>query len=279
MDIVSKNYECQEMHRPSKLTESIYIYIISLSLNIFEDRVVMMSFERFGIGLILVLLCAPAISAQSCDWTGVWNTTYGRLELRQAGQDVIGSYDFDEGRFIGTITEAGLVGTWSEAPTYLPPDDAGDAVLNFTDDCNGFEGRWRYGSSGPWWSDWNGSRGSAPIASVPVAGGSGTAGSEPAGTEAVADVCDLGRFIGVVETGEFLIFDPPNVAGKTARLTRIPIQASWPPESDEIDLAGYEGRAIMVCGREDSGWIYSAKIVDQAGPIITAIVRKVFGLE
>ena len=172
------------------------------------------------------------------------------------------------------MAETGLVGTWSEAPTYLPPDDAGDFELNFTEDCNGFEGRWRRGSSGPWWTDWNGSRISALIASVPVAVGSGTAGAEVA-----IDVCELGRFIGVVKGGEFLVLDPPGTAGGTARLTRIPIQAAQPPESDEIDLAAYEGRAIMVCGREDSGWIYSAKVVDQAAPIITALVEKVFGQE
>jgi hypothetical protein len=105
-------------------------------------------------------------------------------------------------------------------------------------------------------------------------GGSGTAGAN-----IVADVCGLGQFIGVVKGGEFVILDPPSPAGKTARLTRISIQAARSPESDEIDLAGYEGRTIMVCGQEDSGWIYSAKIVDQAGPIITALVEKVFGQE
>lgn len=238
---------------------------------------VVIIFKKFWMGLILALFFAPAVSAQGCDWTGVWNTTYGRLELRQSGQDVIGSYDYDQGRFVGTITETGLVGTWSEAPTYLSPDDAGDFVLNFTDDCNGFVGRWRYDSSGPWRTDWNGSRGSAPIASDSAAVGSGTAGSEAIEAEVVIDACDLGRFIGVVDAGEFLIFDPPNASGKTVRLTRISIQEALSPENDEIDLAGYEGRAIMVCGLEDSGWIYSSKIVDQAGPIVASLVEKVFG--
>jgi hypothetical protein len=235
-----------------------------------------MIFEKFWLGWILMLVSAPAISAQSCDWTGVWNTTYGWLELRQSGQDVIGSYDYDQGRFVGTITEMGLVGTWSEAPTYLSPDDAGDFVLNFTDDCNGFVGRWRYDSSGPWRTDWNGSRGSAPIASDSATVGSGAAGSKEIEAEVAVDACDLGRFIGVVDAGEFLIFDPPNASGKTARLTRILIQEALPPENGEIDISGYEGRAIMVCGRGDGGWIYSAKIVDQAGPIVASLVEKVF---
>ncbi|HII05907.1 MAG TPA: hypothetical protein HA349_00900, partial [Methanotrichaceae archaeon] len=146
----------------------------------------MMSFERFGIGLILVLLCTLTISAQSCDWTGAWNTSFGRLELRQSGPDVIGSYDNDQGRLLGTISKSGLVGTWSEAPTYLPPDDAGDVELNFTDGCNGFEGRWRYGSSGPWWTDWTGEKISTPISSLPSINRSGIDGAN------ITDVCELG---------------------------------------------------------------------------------------
>ncbi len=270
MDRASKNYECQKIHR-----HLVKLIICDGSrLNLFEFWVVMMIFGKFWMVLILALVSAPTISAQSCDWTGVWNTTYGRLELRQAGQDVVGSYDYDQGRLVGTVTETGLVGTWSEAPTYLPPDDAGDFELNFTDDCNGFEGRWRYGSSGPWWTDWNGSKGQGPISFIPARGE-----PEIAGSNIVADVCGLGRFIGVVKGGEFVILDPPSPAGRTARLTRIPIQAARSPESDEIDLVGYEGRTIMVCGQEDGGWIYSAKIVDQAGPIVTALVEKVFGQE
>lgn len=232
-----------------------------------------MSFERFGCGLILALLCTLTISAQSCDWTGVWNTSYGRLELRQSGPDVIGSYNYEQGRLLGTVTESGLVGVWSELPTYLTPDDAGDVELNFTAGCNGFEGRWRHGSSGPWWTDWTGERLSIPISSLPSSNRSGIDGAD------ITDVCELGRFIGVVEMGEFLILDPPRPIGGTVSLTRIPMQAAQSPESDEIDLAGYEGRSIMVCGHEDSGWIYSAKIIDQAGPILTAVVEKVFGQE
>lgn len=33
----------------------------------------------------------------------------------------------------------------------------------------------------------------------------------------------------------------------------------------------------MVSGHGSSGWIYSAVVVDQAGPILTAVVQQVFG--
>jgi hypothetical protein len=53
--------------------------------------------------------------------------------------------------------------------------------------------------------------------------------------------------------------------------------ASVPPETAELDLSVYEGKAIMVHGHDGGGWIYSAMVIDQAGPILTAVVRKVFG--
>jgi hypothetical protein len=49
-----------------------------------------------------------------------------------------------------------------------------------------------------------------------------------------------------------------------------------PPEAQEIDLKKHEGKAIMVRGRYGGGWIYSAEIIDLAGPILSALVQKVF---
>ncbi len=82
--------------------------------------------------------------------------------------------------------------------------------------------------------------------------------------------------LGIVENRTFKPLVPP---GGETRLTRIQMQAAQPPESDEIPLDEYEGKAIMVQGRGTSGWIYSAAVTDEAGPILTAVVRKVFGQE
>lgn len=50
------------------------------------------------------------------------------------------------------------------------------------------------------------------------------------------------------------------------------------PESAELDLTPYEGKAVMVSGRDGgAGWVYSAQVVDEAGPILTAVVYQVFG--
>jgi hypothetical protein len=51
-------------------------------------------------------------------------------------------------------------------------------------------------------------------------------------------------------------------------------------EIKPMDLSGHEGKAIAVQGYGGSGgWIYSAKIVDQAGPIVTALLARAFGQE
>jgi hypothetical protein len=48
--------------------------------------------------------------------------------------------------------------------------------------------------------------------------------------------------------------------------------------SHEINLTEYEGKAIMVNGvlPEHKGWLYEANVVDQASPILTAVVEELF---
>lgn len=50
------------------------------------------------------------------------------------------------------------------------------------------------------------------------------------------------------------------------------MQEARPPESTELDLTEYEGKAIMVRGHSSGEWIYSAEVIDQARPILTAVV-------
>jgi len=85
------------------------------------------------------------------------------------------------------------------------------------------------------------------------------------------------EFLGIVQLGTFQPLAP--APGGGVRLTTISMAAAQPPESAEIDLTKYEGSAIMVRGHLSGGWIYSAEFIDQAGPILTAVVRQVFGLE
>ena len=66
------------------------------------------------------------------------------MYLTQSLGKVTGTYDYDDGK--------------SEYPSYAPPDDAGDIKFVMSSDSNSFTGRWRYGSSGDWYSDWSGNR-------------------------------------------------------------------------------------------------------------------------
>lgn len=58
--------------------------------------------------------------------------------------------------------------------------------------------------------------------------------------------------------------------------TTIQPQESLPPESGELDLSQFEGRAVMIQGMYKGEWVYSAEVIDSAGPIFTAVVEKLF---
>lgn len=101
---------------------------------------------------------ASAEKPSSCSWAGNWNTYFGNMTLTQSSNKVVGTYEADNGRINGTILGNRLVGTWSDAPSYSPPTQAGDIEFNLSQDCNSFSGRWRYGSEGNWTNNWSGTR-------------------------------------------------------------------------------------------------------------------------
>ncbi len=83
----------------------------------------------------------------------------------------------------------------------------------------------------------------------------------------------MNLFLGIVENGRFITLLPEK---PSAELTTIQREEARSPESGRINLAPYEGGAVMVQGNDNGGWIYSASVIDHAGPILTAVVRKVF---
>ncbi|MDD1758171.1 MAG: hypothetical protein LUQ22_05510 [Methanotrichaceae archaeon] len=83
-------------------------------------------------------------------------------------------------------------------------------------------------------------------------------------------------YLGLVKDRNLLLLIPESEAGNVVRLTEMPMQAALPLEAQEIDLKKHESKAIMVRGRYGGGWIYSAEIIDLAGPILSALVQKVF---
>jgi len=86
-------------------------------------------------------------------------------------------------------------------------------------------------------------------------------------------------FIGIVKNRKFHLLAPQPSSPSTAaiRLTGMQMQEARPPESDELNLEKYEGKTVMVHGHDGGGWIYQAAIVDSGGPLLTALVMKVFG--
>ncbi len=91
----------------------------------------------------------------NCAYNGTWNGSGGLLNCTQTGSAVTGTYEPGSGRLNGTVIDGVFVGTWSELPSYLEPNDAGDEVLYFTNDCNSLTGVWQYGSH-PYGATWNG---------------------------------------------------------------------------------------------------------------------------
>jgi hypothetical protein len=101
---------------------------------------------------------SPAASGESTPWTGTWDTIHGTMDLTQSKNQVTGTYG-DAGRITGTVSGNTLTGTWSEPPSYQPPDGAGDFTFTLSADGNSFSGNWRYGSgTGDWDGSWSGTR-------------------------------------------------------------------------------------------------------------------------
>ncbi|MGV8126219.1 MAG: hypothetical protein ACP5PV_03290 [Methanothrix sp.] len=84
------------------------------------------------------------------------------------------------------------------------------------------------------------------------------------------------QFLCFVKDGEIKILLPESEAGNVVRLTEMPMQKAVAPEVQEISVKKHEGKAIMVEGRSGGGWFYSAELIDTGGPILSALVQKVF---
>jgi hypothetical protein len=83
-------------------------------------------------------------------------------------------------------------------------------------------------------------------------------------------------YLGVVQNGTLKILAAESGASGSFRLTSILPQAAQAPESGEISLASHEGRALMVRGIDQGGWIYAATVIEEAGPILTMVAQAVF---
>ena len=74
-------------------------------------------------------------------------------------------------------------------------------------------------------------------------------------------------YVGIVRDGRFRPWLPASAPrGASLRLTSIPMQEARSPESGELELMAYEGRLILLQGRDGGGWLYSAHLMRTFGP-------------
>ena len=94
------------------------------------------------------------------------------------------------------------------------------------------------------------------------------------------NVIELKRFLGIVrrDLGElkFFVLDPPSEIHGPLFLTQIQRQESVSPESRPLRLDEYENSMMLVEGFPNSNILYSADVVEVAGPILTKVLEKVY---
>lgn len=87
---------------------------------------------------------------------------------------------------------------------------------------------------------------------------------------------DSEQFFGIVRKGEFYVFAPQHLEGTTVKLTCRNNDEPDSSESGIIDLSKFEGKIIEVSGCDSGKWIYSAKVEEEAGPVLSDFLKKVF---
>lgn len=120
---------------------------------------------------VLLFMCTSFVMASTdigtYSWEGKWDTNWGEMVLTQNGSSVTGTYTYDSGKIVGTVSGNKLIGTWSESPTYSPDNDAGEIEFTMAQDGMSFTGKWRYGSNGDW-GDWEGGKRTTAVITAPT---------------------------------------------------------------------------------------------------------------
>jgi len=164
--------------------------------------------------LAIFLLASGMIAlAEGANFTGVWDTNFGTMTLKQNGNSVTGTYTHDDGRIEGKVSGGRLDFRWFEEPTYSLPNDAGGGYFIIAADGKSFKGKWRYGFSGPWRDgEWKGE-----LMTMPV--GSGSSPAPPSRGEKHPPGTRGGPMV-FVPAGEFIMGDDDEDSHFTARPSR-----------------------------------------------------------
>lgn len=89
------------------------------------------------------------------DVTGLYNTSWGVLELIQSGYRIRGYFKKNNGRLEGYIKDFRIWGDWVMEPSYRPPLDQGKFVFEFSRDGKKLFGQYRNIKDRNWYN-WNG---------------------------------------------------------------------------------------------------------------------------
>jgi N-acetylmuramoyl-L-alanine amidase len=87
------------------------------------------------------------------------------------------------------------------------------------------------------------------------------------------------QFLGMVRKGSFYVLAPEQPDIRVVRLTRLPIQAAQSPEAEEIDLSKFVDKVLVVNGHPAGGWLYSAQVAEEAGPVLSNFLEIYFSEE
>ena len=91
----------------------------------------------------------PTQAVYVSGFAGTWDTNWGDMTCSVDGQMVNCNYTHDSGKINAWLSPDGITmeGTWSESPTYQPPDDAGRVTFTLSADGIGINGTWWYGQN------------------------------------------------------------------------------------------------------------------------------------
>lgn len=113
--------------------------------------------------IILILLFIPVtlFSQNDTIYKGTWDTQSGKVYLSQKGDIVTGSYDNDNGKIEGIVSESNDSQIYTCHGTWAKSNDNGEFIftINGNVSLNHFDGKYNFsGEPSKWNEDWDGDR-------------------------------------------------------------------------------------------------------------------------
>jgi hypothetical protein len=90
--------------------------------------------------------------AAASSWEGEWNTTWGKMTLKQIEKNVTGTYAYKDGRIDAQVVGNKIIGNWYQS------NGSGQIEFEMDSDRAGFHGKWKYANKASWNNTWTGKR-------------------------------------------------------------------------------------------------------------------------